>query len=146
MREACLGGKAWPESGGRLISTLSGSTSPRRRGGGPCSLGCKMCFGPTLPIGQFRFVSLQCVSEEKEVEAFASKQEVSSSLARGSQQSSTGSDQDVRSHEALKREHKAGLQPESLGLLLKTQLTIWKRRGYPSRELCLVRMPLSVKV
>lgn len=86
------------------------------------------------------------MSEEKEVEVFASRQEVSSSLARGSQRSSTGSDQDVRSHEALKRERKAGLQPESLGLLLKTQLTVWKRRRYASRELCLVRMPFSVKV
>ena len=76
---------------------LSGSTSPGRRDGGPCSLGSKRCFGPTLPIGQFRFVSLQCVcvSEEKEVEAFVSRQEVSSSLAHGSQRSSTGSDQDV---------------------------------------------------
>lgn len=50
-------------------------------------------------------------------------------------------------HQALKREHRAVLcSSQSFGLLLKTWLTVWKRKGYPSKELYPVTMTLNVNM
>lgn len=109
----------WVPRGGDGLGRelLAGSSVPRlaphllgERRSRLLSLSSKRCFGPTLLKRMFGFASFQSisVSKEKQIEAFAPGQEVSSSpsWARRSQQS-VQSDQHIWLHETVKGEHKA---------------------------------------